>query len=400
MSDRRSIALFLTPVLPLPLGSGRALRAWDWLAELNQTHQVHVLVANEEGFTPRNRDYPAAGVHHVKTTRAPGSRLGRMLKMLAPPCCLLSRRGVADWQHLTPELEAELSSFRLADGAVTRIIVFRFYLHDLAQALSKRWPQARMELDMDDLESRTRWSVAASLARMGRYLEALRWMGSGAQYAALERFMPGPYISAWLAAGVDRAGLRTRLAAKVGVRPNRISMPPVRENPFRAPATALRLMFVGTLSYAPNEEAVLDLVRLHLPVLARRLNRPCSLCVVGRHASARLLAALDQRPQIEFIPDADCLDDLYEAADVVVVPLRAGGGTKLKTLEAFAHTKPVVSTAHGVRGLGVTAGEHYLAAETAAEFADAIALLAREPQRAERIARAGHALCKQRYVRP
>jgi polysaccharide biosynthesis protein PslH len=83
----------------------------------------------------------------------------------------------------------------------------------------------------------------------------------------------------------------------------------------------------------------------------------------------------------------------------VVVPLRAGGGSKLKTLEAFAHQRPVVSTGHGVRGLDVTPGVHYLPAESPAEFANAIARLAQDPALALRIAQAGRALCAKAYAR-
>jgi glycosyltransferase involved in cell wall biosynthesis len=399
-SDHRPIAFLLTPVLPLPCDSGRALRAWDWMNELARTHRVCVLVANEHGFTPPSKDYPAASVFHFKVTPSSGTRFARAFGMLVFPWCLLSRRGVADWQHVTPELESVMSLARLFGEKVDRIIVFRFYLHDLAQAVSKQWPQAEMEIDMDDIESKTRWSVAASLMRMGRKLEALSCMGSGAQYAMMERFLTGHYTKAWLANGLDGLCWRTRLASSIAERPNRISVPSASELHYPRQTCTLRLMFIGTLDYPPNEEAVLDLVKLHLPELAKRLDRPWSLCVVGRHASDRLVAILNQAPQIEFIPDADCLTDYYQAAQVIVVPLRAGGGTKLKTLEAFAHMRPVVSTAHGVRGLKVTSGEHYLAAETPAEFADAIVRLASDARLAERIALAGHALCRQRYEIP
>ncbi len=397
MTDHRPIAIFLTPVLPLPRDSGRALRAWDWLIELARTHRVCVLVANGQSFSPPPPDYPAAAVYHVRTALASGTQVGRALRMVLFPWCLVSRRGVADWLQVTPELEAVLSSPWLAGAPVERIVVFRFYLHDLAQAVSKHWPQAEMEIDLDDIESRTRWSVAGSLFRMGRYLEALRRVGSGVQYAMLERFMPGRYVKAWLANGLDGSGWRTRLASTVAERPNRISVSPASALQDPSQTSTLRLLFIGTLDYPPNEEAVLDLVNLHLPELAKRLERPWSLCVVGRHASDRLVAILKQVPQIEFIPDAESLVGCYRSAHVVVVPLRAGGGTKLKTLEAFAHMRPVVSTAHGVRGLAVAANEHYLAAETPAEFADAIVRLASDPALAQRMALAAHALCKQRY---
>ena len=396
MSDTRPVAVLLTPLLPLPGGSGPALRAWDWLTELARTHRVHVLVA---GWMPADlpADYPAEVVWPLPRTARRPSRWLRALGYLLPPLCLLQRRTVAEWRSPRGGRGLEQALDRLAQAPVERIVVFRLYLHDLAEVVAQRCPQARLELDMDDLESHTRWSVAGALWRMGRRGAALRCAATALQYALLERTLQARYHMLWLAAAEDIARLHTRLAPERGLRPNRVGLP---DEAVPAPVGGtLRLLFVGTLGYAPNEEAVRDLVSKVLPELERCLRQPWVLCVVGRRAGPELSALLHSAPRVEFLSDVEALSPCYAAAQVVLVPLRAGGGTKLKTLEAFAYRRPVVSTVQGVRGLDVTAGEHYLPAETPAEFARAIARLADDPALARRIADAGHALCARRYAR-
>src|SRR5690606_39188970 len=135
-----------------------------------------------------------------------------------------------------------------------------------------------------------------------------------------------------------------------------------------------------------------------VPALRARLARPWELVVVGRHASAELTARLQGTPEVAFTPEAGQLAAHYAASHVTLVPLRAGGGTKYKTLEAFAHRRPVVATAEGVRGLGAVAGTHYLPAETADEFAAAVLRLASEPELAARIATAGWDLCRTKFA--
>ena len=69
------------------------------------------------------------------------------------------------------------------------------------------------------------------------------------------------------------------------------------------------------------------------------------------------------------MPDVTDISICYHATNAVVIPLRAGGGTRIKLLEAFAHRRPVVSTMIGAEGLHVTHGEHLLIADSAADIA-------------------------------
>ncbi|MDP4590911.1 MAG: hypothetical protein NWS57_07460, partial [Burkholderiaceae bacterium] len=211
MNDQRPIAILLTPVLPLPGQSGRALRAWDWLCQLNIEHRVHVLVANTDMSLDIPKDYPAEQVWHIATREAAATRTGRTMGLLCPPLCLPYHRFVLDWQLPANQSKLEDCVKSLRAQPVTQVVVFRLYMHDLAQVLIDSFPSAMAELDMDDLESHTRLSVAASLVRMRRFKSAARWMVTSIQYALLERFMKGRYNKIWLATTNDKSTFHTRL---------------------------------------------------------------------------------------------------------------------------------------------------------------------------------------------
>lgn len=397
MNASKDLAILLTPVLPLPNGSGRALRAWDWLLELSRTHQVHVVVTDAFDAQDIAPHYPAAGVWPATDGVFHPHRLLRLLGLLFPPSSLFFRGLVVDW--LYPQTTAKLLGLvgQLGNLSVKRIVVFRFYLHDVGRAIASVCPEAKLELDMDDLESTTRLSVALCLARMGRPKEALRSLMAAAQYALLERFVVKGYDAVWLAAKVDAQRLSDRGIPNVGARPNRIEYPPhIPERGFSQPATA-RFLFVGSLDYPPNQEAVLYLLNQIQPILEQCLTSPWTFRVVGRRAPEDLVKRMEASDRVEFFPDADQLAEHYAHADAVLVPLLAGGGTKLKTIEAFAHRRPVISSREGVRGLTVESGVHYLHAQTAGEFAQAIAQLLQDLVLADRVAKAGEAYYFQRH---
>ena len=397
MKCHRPVAIFLTPVLPLPGQSGRALRAWAWLNDLNRTHKVYVLVADDTLIPLVPADYPAEGVWSVQTKTSSAPKLLRILGIFFPPICLLSRRVIADW-HFPIKMSAfDHYISELSGEDVNRIVVFRFYLHGLGQIISRYYPTAKLELDMDDLESFTRLSVAGCLIRMKRYRESIQWMVSAVQYVLLELFITRSYSTVWLASAQDGSYLRKHIIQNIEERPNRIPLPDLKDinNPNKS--DILRILFVGTLNYPPNEEAILYLLNKIQPEIEKRLKCPWKLCVVGRHASPLLTQLLEDESRVEFFPDAERLEAFYAAAQIIIVPLRSGGGTKLKSIEAFSYRRPLVSTRHGMRGIGATAGIHYLAAETPDQFADAILRLANDPLLAERISQDGEIFCREYY---
>jgi glycosyltransferase involved in cell wall biosynthesis len=151
---------------------------------------------------------------------------------------------------------------------------------------------------------------------------------------------------------------------------------------------------ISLLTYEPNIDGawffvdeVLPLVRAAVPDVELRL--------VGRHDDRA--AALAERPGVVLrgeVPDVG--PELRDAA-VVVVPIRSGGGTRIKILEAFARRVPVVSTTVGCEGIDAVPGEHLLTGDTPDALADACVRLLRDDALRTRVIDAAHALFVSRY---
>lgn len=139
-----------------------------------------------------------------------------------------------------------------------------------------------------------------------------------------------------------------------------------------------RLLFVGHLAYRPNIEAAGRLV--DIASMLRRTRPNTTLVLAGRNPAAEILA-LSRPGFIDIRSNPDDVGALLRDADLTVVPLQSGGGTRIKVLEAMAWGLPVVATARAVDGLGLAAGEHYERAETLEEFVAAIDRLLSQPQR-------------------
>jgi glycosyltransferase involved in cell wall biosynthesis len=87
----------------------------------------------------------------------------------------------------------------------------------------------------------------------------------------------------------------------------------------------------------------------------------------------------------------------YARSNAVVVPVRAGGGTRIKTLEAFAHCRAVVATPKGVEGLSIRPGEHALVADSAEGLAACLARLIDSPATAAGLADRGYRFVKAQH---
>jgi glycosyltransferase involved in cell wall biosynthesis len=165
----------------------------------------------------------------------------------------------------------------------------------------------------------------------------------------------------------------------------------------RAPIPRIpgRLVFVGTLGYRPNEDALLFFVSQILPRLIER-EPGVTLAIVGRKPPASISRLHDGSRVFVHSDVADVAPYVQEAA-VSIVPLRVGGGTRLKILESLALRTPVVSTTIGAEGLEFQSGEHLLLADTAEDFAEAVLCLIQNAQTRERLSAQGAARTSELY---
>jgi len=159
-----------------------------------------------------------------------------------------------------------------------------------------------------------------------------------------------------------------------------------------------RLVFTGSMDWYPNEDGIVHFIEAVLPRVRREVPG-ATLTVVGRNPSPRLRAAADAAGvHVTGLVD-DVRPHMAEAA-VYVVPLRIGGGTRLKIFEALAMAKAVVSTAIGAEGLPLAPGRDFLQADDPAAFARAVTSLLRDPARRRAVGSAGRRLVEERYSWP
>lgn len=159
---------------------------------------------------------------------------------------------------------------------------------------------------------------------------------------------------------------------------------------------AMNLVFTGSMDWHPNEDAILYFLKEMLPAIRREIPE-VALTVVGRNPGERLRQAA-REAGIKVTGTVDDVRPYIDEASVYVVPLRIGGGTRLKIFEALAMGKAVVSTSIGAEGLPLVSGEHFLCADQPADFASAVVALLRDPTRRADLGQAGRQLTEERYA--
>ncbi len=168
---------------------------------------------------------------------------------------------------------------------------------------------------------------------------------------------------------------------------------------FRAPVPAPRdtdLVFVGSMDWMPNTDGMLYFVREILPLI-RRQRPACSVTVVGRKPSPEILALAQQDPLITITGTVPDVRPHLWKSRVSIVPLRIGGGTRLKIYESMAGGVPVVSTTIGAEGLDVNHPSTIRLADTPETFADECLSLLNDEPTANQMAHAALDLVTSRF---
>lgn len=156
------------------------------------------------------------------------------------------------------------------------------------------------------------------------------------------------------------------------------------------------LVFTGSMDWLPNEDAMLYFVDEILPLIRRQVP-DTTLCIVGRKPSRRLQDLASRVPNIHLTGWVEDVRPYMRHSAVCIVPLRIGGGTRLKIFEAMSMGKAVVSTSIGAEGLPVSDGKHICLADGPASFAEITARLLDNPSRREQIGLAARHLVDRNY---
>jgi glycosyltransferase involved in cell wall biosynthesis len=257
------------------------------------------------------------------------------------------------------------------------VVVLRAYLAPFGTALAEHLGAERLVVDADDDDERLLRARGDDTEADAHGVLARDWLARADVVLA--------------ASPIDAAAMRARYGFAVETLPNAVTRPPAIGTPPRHG----RLLYVGNLTYAPNVDAVRDLVIEVLPRVRAEVPE-ASVDLVGAY-DERLVELADH----DGVRLAGAVADLapwYADADVVVVPLREGAGTRIKVLEAFAFHRPVVATAAAVAGLDVVEGVSVHLGDSPAALADHAVRLLRDPARARRTVDEAEAVLAEHYL--
>lgn len=356
-SNKKGTLLFVTPTRPALSGHGTSMRAAGILTALSVEYDISLLIVDL--YRKRQFNCDIGG---------------------ATQWC--SDVYVLDPASTPSSLPCTLKQFDVI--FVLRIACIRFaepYL-ELAQ------PGCVRILDMDDYESRTHIQFARLAVLRGEHEQAMREVQIASYCSKLEDSAVGMFDFVALSNDEDRASLNHHYSnGKFIWIPNLIR--PSIEHPSKNKNKRIfTLLFVGTMDYFPNVDGVQYFCAQILPLIRKKIApAECQVLIVGCRP-LESVKELTRCKQVTVTGEVENLAGYYEMADLAVVPLRAGGGTRIKILEAFEHKVPIVSTSIGCEGLGVDDGTHLEIADTPEAFATRCAHLLFTPELRKRLASA------------
>ncbi|MDB5540991.1 MAG: hypothetical protein JWQ89_2718 [Devosia sp.] len=388
MGLARPRALHIAPAMPARGGNGLAMRQGLFLEALSRVCDAELVVlpvAGPAGIAPT-----LAAELGVPATIAPvaGRRDTQfeLLSRIKDPAARAAAFAAYGRSSLAAGLSLPvLAELRQRFGAHRYDLVHigRSYLADTLTALET--PGA-VTLDFDEDEQTSYREIAAGHRQASRHAAAAWAEAEATAISALIRHHASRVELGFVAGAPDAAAIGARHPGlRLEIVGNAIAMPP---HP-RHDDDGATLLFVGSFGYAPNVDAVRWFAEAIWPTVRATASRPPRLLIVGRDAAPDLLKTADH-PGIEVLGEIGDIADAYRRATLVIAPLRAGAGTRLKLIEAAAHGVPIVATGLAARGLELKAPDHLWLADDPAAFAAVVLEALDRP--AERAGRAALAL--------
>jgi len=376
--------LFLTPQLPHPPHQGAAIRNLNLIKIAAQRHEVALY-----SFVRSPHERQAAEVLREWASE---------VRMFRAPKHGLAGRALRTAFSATPDMGRRLSSPEFAAAVQTaRADVVQAEGMEMAQYLSLAQPGSRRVLDCHNAEwVLQRRTFAVDLGRgrpVGAAYSLLQWL----KLRLYERRACQDSHAVIAVSKEDRQALcmlDPRL--RVDVMPNGVDAGFF--TPAVEPPRAETFLFTGALDFRPNVDAVLWLVQDIWPLIRWHLPE-AELTLAGR-APLPPVRRLHGRDGIRVIPNPPDIRPSFATAGVYLVPVRAGGGSRYKLLQALSMSLGIVSTTLGAEGIAVADGKHVRLADDANTFADLAVELARDRQQRARLGRAGRDLVLAQYDWP
>ncbi len=368
--------LVITNRLPYPLDDGWKLRAYHVVRSLAEGADV-TLATFHDGDQAALGQFQSSLPRSVEVVAVPPPRRNSPLRLLLG---LITRTPIYVWNERSPEMTRAIRKLveeRSFDAGVVELAHLYPYLNELPHSATKVIDTHNIDsLVLDRYADNLAWGPKRFYARM----TARKLAGNEDRF-----FRDADLVWVCSQPEADRLGV-TSPDANVDVVPNGVDVRGVV--PAEPCRTGSRIVFCGHMGYYPNVDAVEFFSEEVMPLVRARVP-DAEFWVVGRSPAPAVVAAGERHDWVHVTGRVDRVQPYMEEAAVVVVPLRVGGGTRLKILEGLALAKGLVSTTVGAEGLSVQDGEHLLMADRPRDFAEAVVRLIDDRELAERLGRTG-----------
>ena len=364
--------LFLTQIVPFPPDAGPKVKTYHVLRALvNQGHSV-TLVAfvrpEEEQHIPALEKICTA-VYAVPIRRSRIADIGFMLRSyLTKRPFLIERDDLRPMQELVNKLVLE-GNFHFIHA--DQLTMAQFAIRG-ASAFTDKKPKVIFDAHnavwtiVERMQEQARWFLKPVLGIETKRVK--RYEG--------ELLKTVDYVLA--VTDVDKAGLEEALSfsnvrkeervAPITVIP--IAVDTQQLQPIKRTPSSMNIVTLGTLHYPPNADGIRWFLNDVFPLVQERVPA-ATLTIIGKNPPKDFLDAAAHSPKAlkvtGYVPE---LAPYFEKSAVMVVPVRAGGGMRVRILEAFAYAMPVVTTTIGLEGINAEPGKDVLVADTETDFAN------------------------------
>jgi len=379
----RPTALMLTPRLPWPQDDGGRIVAWqNLLAMTGQFDTTLISFAPPGGGPPLPAEAAAAGVELVAVPFHP------------VPTVLAAARGVfGRWPYTLARYRSRAFERAVRDAVARRRPALAYVHHLHLATYVDALGGVPMVLREHNLEFQ--W--------MARYAKSVGASARGAyaaiQSSRLRRAEAELCRRAALVLAIQDEEARTLRAIAPGARIETLPVGvDVAAAPAPAPSSPPVLLLAASFAWAPNVEGAIRFLREGWPRL--RARAPHAVLRVAGKSPPEALRAACAEAGAALAADVPSMGEEYRRATLLLVPLWAGAGARVKLIESFAARLPVVTTSAAAAGLDLEPEIHYAEGETPAALADAAAALLAAPERRAALSAAGHDLATRRWSWP
>jgi polysaccharide biosynthesis protein PslH len=374
--------LYFSPRDCWPLTTGARIRDYQLAKHLALRADVHYAGLCAAGDSPAKAP-PDCGFEQSVLSREKAYSTANLLRGLAGPL------PVTVLNYTSQRIKKDIARL-LENGRFDSVQLEGVHLVEYVALIRKLSPQTRIVADWHNIESEIMWRYSETAGNPLRKLMALR---TAPLIERAENRLLRTSDAHTVVSGRDREKLSSRYpGANITLVPNGVDVA------YYSSVTQVEkpreILFVGSMDYHANVEAVTWFVSKVWPILKASIP-DLAFRIVGRDPSAEVLALA--APDVLVTGTVDDIRPFYARAAATVVPLRVGGGTRLKILESMAAGVPVVSTRLGAEGIDVSDGSDIVLADSPAELADGLQRVVTDRVLSERLKREGHALVVRLY---